>query len=303
MHITRRAFFERIVDLAAIAAGGSLVINGKKQLKRLQEHIPENPIPVPEKFTIEDAVDVTLGGTLGFVTKKMIEKNINLKHTNETLSTVVSKLQKLEESDLPNIEGTLKEFIKKEDIAYTANSDSDLVISIRNLLDAILIHIDAHKKAAQPYLEELQKLRAALTQSLIEQLQHNSGDIAKEGIIQASRTKEFTEYISTLFINALKADGIGEQIFKDIAKSIKGKDLLSAEGLAALRKSVADASGSKPVLEAATSALSSEIIEYNIIDRIVKIYLRKLKGSLQDNDPDIVAFKNLLIKASNNALA
>ena len=50
MHITRRAFFERIVDLAAIAAGGSLVINGKKQLKRLQEHIPENPIPVPEKF-------------------------------------------------------------------------------------------------------------------------------------------------------------------------------------------------------------------------------------------------------------
>lgn len=295
---TRRAFLS---NLLAVLAGGGLTVGGKKQLKRVveesqgsQEHHPDSSATVPKQHTIEDAADFTIGGTLGFAVKKAVDKSIDLKHTEEVLSYVTRKLQNLKELDLPCIERTLREFVRKEGIPYREvdNNPDNPTTSIKNLLDAILIYADAQK----PYLDELRKLRVALTQSLLEQLQHN-GDIAKESIIQALGTKEFTEYISTLFINALKADGTGEQIFQDIVESIKGKDLLDDKGINALRQTVTDAFGSKSVLDALAYALSAVMIEYNMTDKLAKIYLRKLRGCLQDNDPDMAALKNLLVEA------
>lgn len=319
---TRRAFlFNGVTNFATFVAGGSLVVAGKEKVKevvknynedlnveKLQAQESENLAIVPKEhtsrvglpnITVNHATDFTLGGVLGLAVKKVIMGSIKLKRVNKELSSTVSKLQQLEKNDLPGIEKTLQEFVRNEGIRYEASKDSNIVESIQHLLGAILIHISSHNKAVQPFLEELQKLRIAFSQPFTEQLQ-SGGDVSaatKGAVIEVLRSDKLTEYLVTVVVRALQNSGAGEKIGKNTVDSLAQKDLISDDGVIALKQTITSVFKSNSFLEALTYAISTEITEYDTADRLVKALLRKFKNGLQDNDPDLVALRNALATA------
>ncbi len=310
---TRRAFlFNGAVNLAAILAGGSLVLNGKEQFKKAvknlegqQEHVPENLQAESKKYTIDDGADFAVGGTLGFITKKNIEAKIELRQkskesdrVNEELISLASKLQKLEKTDLPGIERILKEFIRKEGITYEADNNADSVTSIRNLFGAILIHVDAYKKAVQSFLEELKMLRGAIVDPFTKQLQNTAVDAAaQELFINVLRGDKLVECVRTFVIKALHSDATGEKIGKKTVSCLADINPISEAGVVAFKKAVTDILESSPFKEALSETMCTAIIEYNIADKLVSALISKFKISIKDNDPDLIALKNALAES------
>ena len=302
---TRRTFLlNSLTNLATFTVGGGLIIAGKEQIKEIATKL-ENPTTIPKEptdkttlptITINHTTDFALGGVLGLAVKKVAVEIIKSKQLNKELSSTVKKLQQLENTDLPGIKKALQEFVGNEDIKYEINKDSDLVQSILGLVDAISIHVNAHNKTIQPFLEELQKLRTALSQPFTEQLQRGGDvDIAtKEAVIQVLRSDKFTECLETTVINALQKSGVGDDIGKHTASSLAQKDLVSDDGVIALQQTIVEVFRSRPFMEALSYAISAEITEYDIADRLMDTLLYKLKNSVQDDDADLVAFKNSL---------
>ena len=302
---TRRAFlFNGLVNIAAFATGGTLAVNGKKQFKKAvkslegsQGHDTENPVTVPKESTVDAAADFVIGGVLGLVAKIAIEKSIELKHTNKGLSAVVSKLQQLDKNDLPGIERTLQEFVRKEDIRYETNKDSDRIKSISGLLEAILIHVDSQKKAVQPFLDELKMLRGAITEPFIRQSQSVVDQAIKEASVESFKGENLKKYLGTTIINALQSSGAGEKIGKNAANYLEGINLVSEDGVTAAKLAVTEALGSDEIREAFKYGMSNEITEFDIAGRLMRALVHKYKISLQDDDPDLVAFKHKLAEA------
>ncbi len=313
---TRRVFlFNGLVNLATFTVSGSLVMAGKEHIK--EEVKPnegpgqqesENPALIPKKHsdkvrlpsnTVNHAADFALGGTLGLVVKKVIEKSTKLNRVNKELSSIISKLQKLENNDLPGIERTLKEFVEKEGIRYETRNSSNSIGSIVSLLDAILIHVNSYKKATQPYLEELQKLRIAFAGPFIEQLQ-NVGNVdaaTREAAIQVLRSDKLIEYLATTIVNALQSTGAGNGIGINIASSLEGKDLLSNDAVIALKQVVIEVMRSNQVREALGYSIGANITEYDVAERLMETLLHRYKISLQDDDPDLIALKKAIAEA------
>lgn len=293
MQVTRRDFFVKgSINLAAIAAGGSLVTVAKEQIKEKFDK------QAPEATPVNQVTDFTIGGALGLTLKKVVEKSIQLKHLNKELSSTVSKLQKLEKTDLPGVERTLKDFVEKEGIIrYESNNNP--VESILGLLNAVLIHADSQK----PYLDELKKLRTVFAEPFANKLEHG-GDLntaMNEAMIHFLRSNKLTEYMVTVIINALNASGAGEKIGGNTIDSLVKENLVSRDGVAAFKETVTKALGSDSTKEALEYAISAEIIELRTAGRIMNSLLRKYKTGLKDNDPDMVALKGLFAKALTNA--
>ncbi|MBI1858196.1 MAG: hypothetical protein HYR97_03680, partial [Candidatus Melainabacteria bacterium] len=109
---TRRVFLCNVLDFATVALSGTLVTIGKDQINRAareeESKQSENPVVVPIKhtdkvglpaITVNHATDFALGGALGLMIKKVIEKSTKLSKVNRELSFVIGKLQKLENDD------------------------------------------------------------------------------------------------------------------------------------------------------------------------------------------------------------
>lgn len=307
---TRRAFLSTVADLATFAVGGSLVSIGKDQIskdnqarnianKGTEKQELENTNKIkPHVVTVNRATDFAIGGVLGITVKKAVEKSTRLNRVNKELSVTISKLQKLENDDLPGIEKTLKEFAQKEGIIHETAS-SNVAGSITSLLDAILIHIKSYKEASQRYLEELQKLRTALSGPFIEQLRNDSNADAatKEAVVKALSSDKLTDYLGTAIVNALEKTGAGNRISTKIATSLEGQDLLSTDAIVALKQVVIEVMKSTEIKEAFQYAVGTNITEYDIAERLMRILLNKYKLSLQKDDPDLIALKDAIAKA------
>ena len=293
---TRRAFLVNgAVNLIAVAVGGTLVVTAKEQVKeKIDKQIPE----VPKKPTISQATDFALGGTLGFITKKVIEKSIGLKRVNKELTSTVSKLQKLEKNDLTGIEKTLQEFVRNEGIRYEANKDNNLIDSITGLLNAILIHVNAQK----PYLEGLQKLGDAFAQPCAEVLLHdgNIDNAIQTANNEAFRGSRLAHYIEDIIIRAFERNGIGEEIGRrtvdSLAETVK-ECTISDDIVIAFKQTITEALQSRPFIEAVTYAMSAGMTEYDIAYKLVRHLLQKFKISLKSNDPDIIALKDTIAES------
>lgn len=292
MQVARRSFLvNSAVNLTAVITGGSLVLVGKDQLKeKFDKQEPE----AQKKSLVNQTTDFALGGGLGFVAKKALEKSLKLKHLNKELSSTISKLQKLENNDLPGIEKILKDLIEREGIRYESKS-SDSVESISNLLNAVLIHVESQR----PYLEELRILRMTFAQPFADKLEQgvNFNAATNETMIHVLRSDKLTEYLATVITNALNVSGAGERIGKNTVDSLTKEDLVSDDGVRAFKQTVTKVLGSDSSEEALKYAMSSEIVECDTAGRLMNSLLRKYKTGLQDNDPDMIALKNLFAGA------
>ncbi len=313
---SRRVFLiNSAANLTAFATGGTLTMFGKKELKQAVQDEPAEVIndqkqssksENPRTVFANNAADFTLGGTLGILIKKVIEKSISLKRLNRDLSSVISKLQNLEKNDLPAIENALQIFVRSEGINELPVSD-DTVKSIQGLINAISIHVSSQSRAIQPFLVELQKLRVAMTQPFIEQLQ-SGGDIntaTKGAVFEALRSNKLTEYLETTIVNALHNTGAGERIGKNTVESISKKDLVDEDGYVALRQTVTGILKGEEFTKAMSYATASAVTEYGIVDKLADALSDEFKVSLKDNEAAMTALKEALNKAlgSNNVSA
>lgn len=323
MLYTRRAF---LGDLVTGATSGILIMAGvelaedavkksnqnrnpapKEELQRKEE---ENLAIVPKEYTdkvrlpiikVSHAAGFTLGGGLGVAAKKIIEAKIKLKQkdkeldrVNKELLATISELQKLEKTDLPGIERILKEFIRKEGIIYEADNDVSLVTSIRGLSGAILIYVDAHKKAVQPFLEEWQKLRDAIAGPFIEQLKRGVAIDATETNRRVVTSDKIIAIIVDAVAVALKNDHVNAILGKNLAYSIAEQDLLSGDGIIALKESVAKILRGDPFTEALTDTACTAINEYDIVDKLANAIGNQFEVILQDNASSLVDLKDKL---------
>lgn len=308
---TRRAFlFNSLANLATFAASGSLVTVGKGRVNEVihnyNQEVPPHPTNVqkkseePQKQGLENpAIDFTLGGGLGVAIKKVVEKSIKLKRVNKELSSIVSRLQQLKDNDLAGMKEILQRFVNEEGIRYEANKDNDLIGSIRGLLDAILIHVTSQKKAVQPFLQELQELRKAIAPPFIKQLENgDTNAVIQQAGIEALRSGKLTEYLGTIVINALESDGAGKRIGKNIADSLEKRNLVSDDGVVALRQILIDIFKSKPFVTALTEASSIAVGEYGVADKLVDALVERfLDIRIREDDTNLVALKDALKKA------
>ena len=280
---TRRTFLlNGFINLATFTTGGTLLVVGKKKVGALFKGSSTQ-----EPGAINDAADVVIGGVLGLAVKNIIETNIKLSLINKELSTTVSKLQKLESADLPGIKKTLEEFIKKEGIRYEANENADLSQVIAGLLNAILIYVDSQK----PFFDELKKLNTAFAQPFSHRLEQSvdMDSATQEAMMQVLRNDKLIEYLVTVVINELKSSGSSDEIGRNTIESLKNKDLVSPEGVAAFKQTVAEVFGRDSFKDALEYAVNAEVVEYDVADRLIKTLFRKLKISLSDTDPDVIA--------------
>lgn len=305
---TRRVFlFDGLINLAVFATSGGLVMVGKEKVEKIiQPQKQDADTPGLPANTINHATDFALGGVLGIALRKVIEKSINLNRLNKELSSVVSKLQQLENNDLVGIERTLQAFVHGKGIKYEVNKDSNIVESIQGLVGAILIHVDSHNKAVQPFLEELQKLRNAVAQPFIEQLQ-SGGEVntaTKEAVIQVLRSKKLTEYLETIIVNALNKSGAGEEISKNTVNSIAKKDLISTDGDIALKQTITKILSSDQFREALAYTTCNAVTEYDIVDKLAEALSDEFRICLKNNDLGLTALKNALSDAlSHNTVS
>lgn len=306
---TRRAFlFNGLTNLAIFTASGGLVTTGKTQVeKRVKDfnerrNITNQEPEHPAGLFINHVTDFALGGVLGIAVKKAIEKSIKLNGVNKQLSLTVGKLQKLENNDLPGIERTLKEFVRSEEIRYEARTNGNLVESIQDLLNAILIHVDSQNRSVKPFLDELQKLRIAIAQPFTEQLQDpsNMDAAVKEAIVQALKGDGLIAYLETTIVNALKNSGADKVMGKNAVSSLEERDLISDDGVAALKQAMIEVFKSPSFAEALNYSLCTNVTEYDTADKLMKALLRRFKISLQDNDPDLIALKDAIGEALKN---
>ncbi len=312
---TRRTFlFDGLVGLATFTVSGGLVTAGKKQVeKRVKDfnerrnttsQEPKHPeVALKEhSISINHVTDFALGGVLGIAVKKVIEKSIKLNGASKQLSLTVGKLQQLENDDLPGIERTLKEFVRNEGIRHEARNNGNLVESIQGLLNAILIHVDSQNRSVRPFLDELQKLRIAIARPFTEQLQDATKmDAAvKEAIVQALKGDGLITYLETIIVNALKNSGADKIIGKNTISSLEERDLISDDGVAALKQAVIGVFKSPSFLEALNYSLCTNVTEYDTADKLMKVLLRRFKISLQDNDPDLIVLKSAIGEALKN---
>ncbi len=308
---TRRAFlFNSAANVITFAASGSLVITGKEKAQEAiknykQERTPpEVGLPI---ITVNHTADFALGGVLGLAIKKIVEQkmklsqeSIKLKQLNKELSSTVSKLQKLEDDDLPSIEKILEEIVRKKIIPYEVNKNSNTTESILGLLNAIFIYTDSQEKAVQPFIEEVQKLREAFTQPFTKQLQSDTDidAVIKEAKIEALRTEKLIQYISTVTIKALDRDGSGEKMGKKLADSLLKQDLVNDAVITALRQTLIDVIKSSPFITAFTEAISTAVTEYGTAYKLVDSIVEEFQDSkIPDDDPCLLALKNGLKNA------
>ena len=112
---TRRVFLVKsVTNLAAFAAGGSLVIAGREQARQAIKNYnqdenttenannskeSENLAVVPKEatdkvglpvFTIDHATDFAIGGVLGVSVKKIITSSLKLKQVNKELASTLN---------------------------------------------------------------------------------------------------------------------------------------------------------------------------------------------------------------------
>lgn len=306
---TRRAF---LVDVATFFTCGGLVAAGKKGVKEAAKKLEEPKSAEPENHPIvqnqtslpvtivEHAADFTLGGILGVAVKKIITQNIRLKGVNRERASILSKLQQLENTDLPGIEKILQEFVRSEGIRYEANNESNRVQSILRLLDVILVHVSSQSKATKPFLEELTRLREALAPHFVEQLK-SGGDVnvaTQEAVIQVLKSKELTNYLVGIVIQALESSGAGQKIGENTVKSFTKQDLVNEDGVIALRQTIVSVFQSNTFMEALAYAIGAEVTECDTGHRLVNALVRKFKDStVQDNDPDLIALRNAFAQA------
>lgn len=328
---TRRSFlYSGAVNLATFAVGGSLVVAGKEQAKQAVRNYNQNKtenlnadnsnrqnndeeLAVVSKdatdkvglpvVTVNHATDFALGGLLGIGVKKVVTSSIKLKRLNKELSSTVKELQQLEDEDLPKVENTLRTFVTREGIHYDSRNDNSLVESIRGLLDAILIHINSHKKASQDFIDELQKLREVVAEPLVKQLSHagetSTDSAAKEALIQVLRSSKLTQYLETTVVNALENnEDASTRIGENIVNSLAEKDLVSDEGVNAIKQTLNEALTSESVSEKLSTVVSNAISESDFAESLINAIAEKLKGlPIQDGDSALTAFKNALKNA------
>lgn len=302
----KRVFLSNVlINLAIFAAGGSLVTAGKEQVKHLeglQEPKRDTSKVALPAITINHTIDFALGGALGITILKVIAGSIKLKRIKKELSSTISKLQQLETNDLPGIKNALEEFVRSEGIRYEASENLSLTESTLHLIDTVSTHVSSHNKAIQPFLEELQKLRAAFAQPFIDQLQQG-GDVdaaTKDAVMQVLRSVRLTEYLETVVLNALQESGAGEKIGANTISSLIQKDLVGDGGVVVLRETIADVFKSKQIIEALAYAIGNQITEYNTADIIVRSLMRRSKDTSQNSDPDLVALRSALANAINS---
>ncbi len=317
MQIRRVFVLNGLVNLAIFAASGGLVTAGKEQIERgvknynerrtttkqepkHTEVVLKEPVELP--ININYVTDFAIGGLLGIAVKKVIEKNIKLNVVNKRLSSTISKLQKLENDDLPGIERTLQEFVRSEGIRYEARQNGNLIESIQDLLNAILIHVDSQNRSVKPFLDELQKLRIAIAQPFTEQLQDDSNiDAAvREAIVQSLKGNDLIKYLETTIVNALRNSGADKIIGKNTVSSLEKKDLINDDGVTALKQAMLEVFKSPSFIEALNYSLCANVTEYDTADKLMRALLHRFKISLQDNDPDLIALKDAIGEALKN---
>ncbi len=327
---TRRSFlYSGAINLATFAVGGSLVVAGKEQAKQAirnynrketeepnagdqarQKH--DEDLAVVSKdatdkvglpvVTVNHATDFALGGLLGIGVKKIVTSSVRLKRLNGELSSTVKELQQLEDEDLPKVEKTLRTFITREGIHYNSNNDDSLVESIRGSLDAILTHINSHKKASQGFIDELQKLREVVAEPLVKQLSHagesSADSAAKEALIQVLRSNKLTQYLETIVVNALENnEDAGVKIGTNIVNSLAEKDLISDEAISAIKQTLNGALTSESVSENLGNAINEAINKSSIAEDLVSALETKLNGiAIPDGDSALTALRNALRK-------